>query len=326
MTGKIPATVITGFLGAGKTTLLRHVIENAGGRRLALIINEFGSVGIDTELLRGCGIPACEEADIVELANGCLCCTVADEFLPAMQALLAREVPPEHIVIETSGLALPKPLLKAFGWPDIRSRITVDGVITVVDGPAVLDGRFADDPAAVAAQRAADPGLDHDNPLAEVYEDQLGSADLVVLNKADLLNRCRVEELAFDGRQRPAARRADGGGAGGAGWTRRCCWAWPPGQSRTWPRVRPTMTPWTGSTSMTTSTASSCPWRRRRCRMRWWPACAAWPSGTACCGSRASRRSRASRCGWRSRASARASARASTAPGRRARPGPGRSS
>ena len=195
MTAKIPATVITGFLGAGKTTLLRHLVENAGGRRLALIINEFGSVGIDTELLRGCGIPACEEADIVELANGCLCCTVADEFLPAMEALLARDLPPEHIIIETSGLALPKPLLKAFGWPGIRSRVTVDGVVTVVDGPAVLAGRFADDPAAVAAQRAADPGLDHDNPLAEVYEDQLSCADLVVLNKADLLDAAGLAQL-----------------------------------------------------------------------------------------------------------------------------------
>ena len=195
MTGKIPATVITGFLGAGKTTLLRHLVENAGGRRLALIINEFGSVGIDTQILRGCGIPACEEADIVELANGCLCCTVADEFLPAMEALLARDLPPEHIIIETSGLALPKPLLKAFGWPGIRSRVTVDGVVTVVDGPAVLAGRFADDPAAVAAQRAADPGLDHDNPLAEVYEDQLNCADLVVLNKADLLDAAGLAQL-----------------------------------------------------------------------------------------------------------------------------------
>ena len=145
-------------------------------------------MGVDADLLRGCGIPACEEADIVELANGCLCCTVADEFLPAMQALLDRPDPPEHIVIETSGLALPKPLLKAFGWPGIRSRVTVDGVIAVVDGPAVAAGRFADDPAAVAAQRLADPGLDHDNPLAEVFEDQLQSADLVVLNKADLLD------------------------------------------------------------------------------------------------------------------------------------------
>ena len=185
---KVPVTVITGFLGAGKTTLLRHVIEHAGGRRLAIIVNEFGAVGVDAALLGGCGIPACEEADIVELANGCLCCTVADEFLPAMEALLDRPDPPEHIVIETSGLALPKPLLKAFGWPSIRSRVTVDGVIAVVDGPAVDAGRFADDPAAVAAQRLADPGLDHDNPLAEVFEDQLNAADLVVLNKADLLD------------------------------------------------------------------------------------------------------------------------------------------
>jgi len=187
-TAKIPATVITGFLGAGKTTLLRHVIEHAGGRRLAIMVNEFGAVGVDAELLKGCGIPACEEADIVELANGCLCCTVADEFLPAMEALLNRLHPPEHVIIETSGLALPKPLLKAFGWPSIRSRVTVDGVIAVVDGPAVAAGQFADDPAAVARQRAADAGLDHDNPLAEVYEDQLNSADLVILNKADLLD------------------------------------------------------------------------------------------------------------------------------------------
>ena len=188
MTAKIPATVITGFLGAGKTTLLRHLIANAGGRRLAIIVNEFGALGVDTELLRGCGIAACEEADIVELANGCLCCTVADEFLPAMQALLNRPNPPEHIIIETSGLALPKPLLKAFGWPEIRAAVTVDGVIAVIDAPAVASGRFADDPAAIAQQRAADDNIDHDNPLAEVYEDQLQCADMVVVNKADLVD------------------------------------------------------------------------------------------------------------------------------------------
>ena len=184
---RIPATVITGFLGAGKTTAVRHVLEHAAGRRIAVIVNEFGSLGIDEASLRGCGIPACEQGDIVELSNGCLCCTVADEFLPAMEALLNRPSPPEHILIETSGLALPKPLLKAFNWPSVRSRVTVDGVVALVDGPAVVSGRFADDPDAVAAQRAADPGLDHDNPLAEVFEDQLQCADLVVLNKADLM-------------------------------------------------------------------------------------------------------------------------------------------
>jgi len=197
-TGKVPATIITGFLGAGKTTLVRHILEHAGGRRIAVIVNEFGALGIDGETLRSCGITGCTEDDIVELANGCLCCTVADDFVPTMEALLDRPNPPEHILIETSGLALPKPLLKAFGWPAIRSRVTVDGVITVVDGPAVAAGRFADDPARVAQQRADDPSVDHDNPLSEVFTDQLQSADLVVLNKSDLLDRNAFERLRAD--------------------------------------------------------------------------------------------------------------------------------
>ncbi|MEA2741396.1 MAG: cobalamin biosynthesis protein CobW [Acetobacteraceae bacterium] len=184
---KIPVTIITGFLGAGKTTLIRHLLEHARGRRLALIINEFGDVGVDGTILRSCGIDTCPDENIVELANGCLCCTVADDFIPAIEALLARSPRPEHIIIETSGLALPKPLVKAFDWPDIRTRLTVDGVIAVVDGAAVASGRFADDPAKLAAQRAADGSIDHENPLEEVYEDQLLCADLVVLNKLDLL-------------------------------------------------------------------------------------------------------------------------------------------
>jgi cobalamin biosynthesis protein CobW len=195
---KIPATIITGFLGAGKTTLLRHVLANAGGRRIAVIVNEFGEIGIDGETLRQCGIPGCADDDIVELANGCLCCTVADEFMPVMEALLARAEPPEHILIETSGLALPKPLVKAFNWPAIRSRVTVDGVITLVDGPAVASGRFADDPVAVDRQRAEDPSVEHDNPLAEVYEDQLMCADMIVLNKADLLDADTLSRLTAD--------------------------------------------------------------------------------------------------------------------------------
>ena len=184
---KVPVTIVTGFLGSGKTTLIRHALTHAHSRRLALIVNEFGDVGIDGEILKSCGATSCPEENIVELANGCICCTVADDFAPAIAALLALEPPPEHIIVETSGLALPKPLVKAFDWPELRARLTVDGVIAVVDAGAVAAGRFADDPAAVAAQRAADPSLDHDNPLEEVYEDQLLCADMIVLNKTDLL-------------------------------------------------------------------------------------------------------------------------------------------
>lgn len=195
---KIPVTIVTGFLGSGKTTLIRHVLEHARGRRLALIINEFGDVGVDGSILKSCGIDTCPEENIVELANGCLCCTVADDFVPAIEALLGRSPPPDHIIIETSGLALPKPLVKAFDWPAIRTRLTVDGVIAVVDGAAVADGRFADDPAKLAAQRDADGSIDHENPLEEVYEDQLLCADLVVLNKADLMTAATIQRVTAE--------------------------------------------------------------------------------------------------------------------------------
>jgi len=195
---KIPTTIITGFLGAGKTTLIRHVLQNARGRRLALIINEFGDVGIDGEILKSCGAPACREDEIIELANGCICCTVADDFLPAIEKLLALDPQPDHIVIETSGLALPKPLVKAFDWPQIRARLTVDGVIAVVDGAAVAAGRFADDPERLELQRGADPSIAHENPLEEVYEDQLLCADLVLLNKADLVSVEEQRAIAAD--------------------------------------------------------------------------------------------------------------------------------
>lgn len=195
---KIPATVVTGFLGAGKTTLIRHLLQNAGGRRIALIVNEFGDVGIDGDLLASCGSEACREEDIVELANGCICCTVADDFIPTMEKILARSPAPDCIVIETSGLALPQPLVRAFRWPEIATRVTVDGVVTVVDGPAVRDGRFAHDEEAVAAQRAADPNVDHEDPIEELFQDQVRSADLIVLHKADLLNAGEIEKVKAD--------------------------------------------------------------------------------------------------------------------------------
>jgi cobalamin biosynthesis protein CobW len=185
---KIPVTVITGFLGSGKTTLIRHLMQNPQGKRLAVLVNEFGTVGVDGEILKSCADENCPAENIVELANGCICCTVADDFIPTIEALMALPQRPDHILIETSGLALPKPLLKAFDWPAIRSRITVDGVIALADAEAVAAGRFAPDVDAVEAQRAADDSLDHETPLSEVFEDQIACADIVLLTKADLAN------------------------------------------------------------------------------------------------------------------------------------------
>lgn len=212
---KVPVTIVTGFLGAGKTTLIRHLMQNPGGRRLAIVVNEFGETGVDGQILKSCAVPDCPEENIVELANGCLCCTVADDFIPTVERLLALPRRPDHIVIETSGLALPKPLLKAFDWPPIRSRITVDGVVALADAEAVAAGRFAPDPEAVRAQAAADGSLDHDTPLAEVFEDQIACADLVLLTKPDLAGpdgvaRARALILAEAPRPLPILEVAEG--------------------------------------------------------------------------------------------------------------------
>ncbi|HCP28255.1 MAG TPA: cobalamin biosynthesis protein CobW [Pseudomonas sp.] len=188
---KLPVTIVTGFLGSGKTTLLRHMLDNAQGRRIAVIVNEFGELGIDGDILKQCSIGCTEEeanGRVYELANGCLCCTVQEEFFPVMRELVARRGDLDHILIETSGLALPKPLVQAFQWPEIRTACTVDAVITVVDSPAVAAGTFAAYPDQVDAQRKLDPNLDHESPLHALFADQLASADLVVLNKADLID------------------------------------------------------------------------------------------------------------------------------------------
>ncbi|MFK5997843.1 MAG: cobalamin biosynthesis protein CobW [Rhodobacterales bacterium] len=195
MAQKIPATVVTGFLGAGKTTLIRHMLQNAQGKRIALIINEFGDLGVDGDILTGCGDETCTKDDIVELSNGCICCTVADEFIPTIEQILARDPKPDHIVIETSGLALPQPLVQAFNWPDIKTKVTVDGVITVVDGKAVSEGRFAHSVEAVDAQRAQDGNLYHETPLSELFEDQVACADMIVVNKSDLLDDAEASAL-----------------------------------------------------------------------------------------------------------------------------------
>ena len=200
---KIPVTIVTGFLGSGKTTLLRHILGNAEGKRIAVIVNEFGELGIDGEILRGCGIGCDEEGKeregaLYELANGCVCCTVQEEFQPVMLQLAERRADIDAVIIETSGLALPKPLVQAFQWPEIANVFTVDAVVTVVDGPATASGQFAENTEAVDAQRRADPNLDHESPLHELFEDQLSAADLVVLNKSDLLDdaaRAQVEAL-----------------------------------------------------------------------------------------------------------------------------------
>ncbi|MBW4680694.1 MAG: cobalamin biosynthesis protein CobW [Microcoleus vaginatus WJT46-NPBG5] len=188
---KIPVTVITGFLGAGKTTLIRNLLENNQGRKIAVIVNEFGEIGIDGDLLKSCQV--CDEEDnpignIVELTNGCLCCTVQEEFLPTMQQLLQRREQIDCMLIETSGLALPKPLVQAFRWPEIRTGATVDGVITVVDCEAVAAGTLVGNLDALNAQRQADPNLEHETPIEELFEDQLACADLVLLTKVDLVD------------------------------------------------------------------------------------------------------------------------------------------
>ena len=274
---RIPATVVTGFLGAGKTSLIRHLVEHAGGKRLALLINEFGDLGVDRAILGGCGIPDCREEDVIELANGCICCTVADDFLPAMRTILAREPAPDHIVIETSGLALPKPLVAGLrlargAHPGDRRRGAGGGRRRRRCWP----GGSPTDPAALcSAQRAADPALRTTRrPLEELFEEQLGCADLVLVNKADQI--AVDDRAAVEAAIRPHLRPSCGFcGPATAGSIRSWPWAWASVPRTIWPAGRRTMTT-ARSTGTTTSRASSSrcrrwrtrPWSRRGCATR----------------------------------------------------------
>ncbi len=184
---KIPVTILTGFLGAGKTTLIRNLILKNKSKKLAVIINEFGDLGVDGEIVKQCSDETCPEENILELANGCICCTVADDFIPTMKSLLEGQYLPEHILIETSGLALPKPLLKAFEWPEIRSRLTVDSVLAVVDAEAVVNGIFAPEMSTELEEKQNQTYVEHETPLSEVFEDQINCSDVVLLTKPDLV-------------------------------------------------------------------------------------------------------------------------------------------
>jgi len=168
----VPAAILSGFLGAGKTTVLNRVLARADGRRVAVVENELGEVGIDHELVEG------GSAEVIELANGCLCCTVQGQLADILERLAARADSLDAVVVETTGVADPAPVIRSFQAAGVRDALRIRGLVTVVD--------------AAAAEYAA----------GGVFESQLRFADRVLLNKADLAGAERLQELERDVRAR----------------------------------------------------------------------------------------------------------------------------
>jgi len=191
---KIPVTIVTGFLGSGKTTLICGLLKKSPDKRLAVLVNEFGEVSVDGALLRtageSCGV------EIHDLPNGCICCTIKDDFLPTMKQLQARKHEIDHVLIETSGLALPTPVMRALAWPEIRNDFQLDAVLTVVDAPQLLEGDLEMGKPIPGSEGADLP--EHLGSVDSILHQQLENADVVVLNKIDDLSEealMKAEEL-----------------------------------------------------------------------------------------------------------------------------------
>ena len=187
-------TILTGFLGAGKTTLLKTILTKSVSERIAIIINEFGDVGLDHELVEFV------EDEVVLMASGCLCCSLRGDLSRTIINLLEEKTKGklgfERIVIETTGLADPGPILQTFLMDsNLAKNVRMDGVITVVDGDAANKGQFSSNLEAIEKQRLNDENLDHETPISELFKEQLTRADLIIINKSDLISVAEIDAL-----------------------------------------------------------------------------------------------------------------------------------